>query len=105
MTATVLISQNSAQNGFKKCKVTLSISEMARDYAKANSLNMSSVLENALKSGSFNIKKSYSGAERLAVEISLSASKRGEKTFKTQRITCHIIDFAEESLHKTYQYN
>ena len=70
MTATVLISQNSAQNGFKKCKVTLSISEMARDYAKANSLNMSSVLENALKSGSFNIKKSYSGAEPPAVGIS-----------------------------------
>ena len=70
MTVAVLISQNAAQNGFKKCKVTLSISEIARDYAKANNLNMSSVLENALKSGSFNIKKSYSGAEPPAVEIS-----------------------------------
>lgn len=60
MTGTVLISQNAPQNGFKKCKVTLSISEMARDYAKANNLNMSSVLENALKSGDFNIKKGLS---------------------------------------------
>ena len=70
MAESLLISQNAPQNGFKKCKVTLSISEIARDYAKANNLNMSSVLENALKSGSFNIKKSYSGAERLAVGIS-----------------------------------
>ena len=70
MAGAVLISQNAAQNGFKKCKVTLSISEIARDYAKENNLNMSSVLENALKSGSFNIKKSYSGAERLAVGTS-----------------------------------
>ena len=56
MTATVLISQNSAQNGFKKCKVTLSISECMRDYAKENNLNMSSILETALKSGDFIIK-------------------------------------------------
>ena len=70
MTGAVLISQNAAQNSVKKCKVTLSISEIARDYAKENNLNMSSVLENALKSGSFNIKKSYSGAEPPAVEIS-----------------------------------
>ena len=70
MAESLLISQNAPQNGFKKCKVTLSISEIARDYAKANNLNMSSVLENALKSGSFDIEKSYSGAERLAVVIS-----------------------------------
>lgn len=56
MTGTVLISQNAPQNGFKKCKVTLSISEMARDYARENGINMSSVLESALKSGDFIIK-------------------------------------------------
>ena len=70
MTGKLLISQNKAQNGLKKVHVTLSISELARDYAKINRINLSSLLENTLKSGSFNIKKSYSGAERLAVGIS-----------------------------------
>lgn len=64
MAGAVLISQNTAQNRLKKVHVTLSISELARDYAKQNNLNMSSVLENALKSGSFDIKKSSSGANR-----------------------------------------
>ena len=57
MAGAVLISQNAAQNCVKKCKVTLSISELAKEYAKQNNINMSSVLENALKSGSFDIKK------------------------------------------------
>ena len=65
MTGTVLISQNAAQNGLKKVHVTLSISELARDYAKINRINLSSVLENALKSGSFDIKKSSSPQKRL----------------------------------------
>ena len=56
MTGTVLISQNAAQNSVKKCKVTLSISECMRDYAKQNNLNMSSILESALKSGDLIIK-------------------------------------------------
>ena len=86
MAGAILISQNAAQNGFKKCKVTLSISEMARDYAKANSLNMSSVLENALKSGSFNIKKSYSGAERLAVEISSICVRQMKRYIENVRV-------------------
>ena len=84
MSELLLISQNATQNGFKKCKVTLSISEMARDYAKANNLNMSSVLENALKSGSFNIKKSYSGAERLAVEISSVHERQMKANFENR---------------------
>ena len=70
MTGKLLIPQNKAQNGLKKVHVTLSISELARDYAKINRINLSSLLENTLKSGSFNIKKSYSGAEPPAVEIS-----------------------------------
>lgn len=56
MAGAVLISQNAAQNSVKKCKVTLSISECMRDYAKENNLNMSSILETALKSGDFIIK-------------------------------------------------
>lgn len=56
MTGAVLISQNATQNSLKKCKVTLSISECMRDYAKENNLNMSSILETALKSGDFIIK-------------------------------------------------
>lgn len=57
MSGTVLISQNAAQNTLKKCKVTLTIVEGLRDYARENGLNMSAILENALKSGEFTAKK------------------------------------------------
>lgn len=56
MAGAKLVSQNKSRNGTNKIHVTLSISESLRDYAKESGINMSSVLESALKSGDFIIK-------------------------------------------------
>lgn len=57
MAGAKLVSQNKSRNGTNKIHVTLSISESLRTYAKESGINMSSVLESALKSGDFLIKK------------------------------------------------